>query len=95
MAFTPSPAPADFSGVAVGTPAAPALLDRQQIHECPFGASSVKNTNNLLVLIKITVKQGNFEQFRFGPSSICIKLTNAQNEFSSDSSTLSDVLQNI
>jgi hypothetical protein len=45
------------------------------VHEWRFGASSVENTNNLLFLIKITENNGNFEQFRFGPGSVHVKLT--------------------
>jgi hypothetical protein len=69
-------------------PAAQALLDRQQIHKRSFGASSVETTNNLLFLIKIIVKQCNFVQFRFGSSSVCVKLTDSQKKFTTDSSAL-------
>lgn len=75
---TPSSTTCELPWEIVGPPAAPGLLDQQQIYECPFGASSVENTNNLLFFIKIIVKQCNFEQFRFGPSSVCFKLTDAQ-----------------
>ena len=76
--FAPSSAHCGLPWVIVVPPAAPVLLDRQQIHECPFGASSVRTTNNWLFLIKIIVKQCNIEQLRFGPSSVRDKLTDAQ-----------------